>query len=89
MVKLVEIKTAESAGFCFGVERAVNRVYEEIKGEAAVYTYGPIIHNDEVVRSLKEQGVTVINDVEHILRGYENIIQKLTNVGASIYLEEK
>ena len=66
MVKLVEIKTAESAGFCFGVERAVNRVYEEIKGEAAVYTYGPIIHNDEVVRSLKEQGVTVINDVDDL-----------------------
>lgn len=66
MVTLVEIKTAESAGFCFGVERAVNRVYEEIKGEAAVYTYGPIIHNDEVVRSLKEQGVAVINDVDDL-----------------------
>ena len=42
-----------------------------------------------VLAALSASGKTVINDVEHILRGYENIIQKLTNVGASIYLEEK
>lgn len=60
----MEIRTAESAGFCFGVERAVNQVYEEIKGNDAVYTYGPIIHNNEVVQDLNRNGVTVIDDIE-------------------------
>lgn len=64
MVTFVEIRTAKSAGFCFGVERAVNRVYEVIKGKDSVYTYGPIIHNDEVVRDLSAHGVTVIHDIE-------------------------
>lgn len=60
----MEIRTAESAGFCFGVERAVNRVYEEIKGNDEVYTYGPIIHNNEVVQDLNENGVTVLDDIK-------------------------
>jgi len=42
-----------------------------------------------VLAGLVATGTTVITDVEHILRGYENIIQKLKSVGASIYLEEK
>ena len=46
----MNITLAKSAGFCFGVKRAVNMVYEEIdKKSASIYTYGPIIHNDEVV----------------------------------------
>ena len=42
---------AKSAGFCFGVKRAVDKVYEEAeKNQVPVYTYGPIIHNEEVVQ---------------------------------------
>ena len=61
----MEATLAKSAGFCFGVERAVNKVYEQadIKKEP-VYTYGPIIHNEEVVRDLEEKGVRVISSVE-------------------------
>lgn len=66
MVTPVIIKTAESAGFCFGVERAVSLVYEEAKDNKKVYTYGPIIHNEEVVRDLEEKGVKVINNVEEL-----------------------
>ncbi len=66
MVTFVKIRTAKSAGFCFGVERAVNRVYEEIKSEDTVYTYGPIIHNEEVVRDLSAHGVTVIHDLDKL-----------------------
>ena len=58
----MKVITAKTAGFCFGVERAVNTVYEQIeahKGEA-IYTYGPIIHNDEVIKDLEKKGVTVL-----------------------------
>lgn len=58
----MELILAKSAGFCFGVERAVNKVYEQadIKKEP-VYTYGPIIHNEEVVKDLEKKGVHVIS----------------------------
>ena len=46
----MNVKVAETAGFCFGVQRAVDRVYELIGSDAApIYTLGPIIHNEEVV----------------------------------------
>ena len=63
----MNIILAKSAGFCFGVKRAVNIVYEEIdKAEAPIYTYGPIIHNDEVVKDFKAKGVIVIRDLEEL-----------------------
>ncbi|MDO4960754.1 MAG: 4-hydroxy-3-methylbut-2-enyl diphosphate reductase [Eubacteriales bacterium] len=59
----MNVKLAESAGFCYGVERAVNAVCAEIaKGSAGIYTYGPIVHNDAVVRSLADKGVKVIKN---------------------------
>ena len=53
---------AKSAGFCFGVKRAVETVYEQVKKEKKkqIYTYGPIIHNEEVVKDLQKQGVKVL-----------------------------
>ncbi|WP_092476995.1 4-hydroxy-3-methylbut-2-enyl diphosphate reductase [[Clostridium] polysaccharolyticum] len=81
----MEIRTAKSAGFCFGVERAVNRVYEEIKGENAVYTYGPIIHNEEVVRDLKEHGVNVIQNVDDFTEGMPGtVIIRSHGIGKSV-----
>ena len=60
----MKVITANSAGFCFGVKRAVDSVYEELqKGVKPIYTYGPIIHNEQVVSDLEEKGVIVINDV--------------------------
>ncbi len=58
----MEIITAESAGFCFGVERAVNTVYSEIEKGGRIYTLGPIIHNSEVVSDLEKRGVVVLDD---------------------------
>ena len=48
----MEVLLAKSAGFCFGVKRAVEKVYEQIQKEQKIYTYGPIIHNEEVVKDL-------------------------------------
>ena len=58
---------AETAGFCFGVRRAVDTVYKEIeKGTEQVYTYGPIIHNELVVNDFARKGVRVIENEEEL-----------------------
>ncbi len=62
----MKITTAKSAGFCFGVKRAVELVYKAIENGEKVYTYGPIIHNDEVVADLSEKGVVVIHSPEEL-----------------------
>lgn len=62
----MKITTAKNAGFCFGVQRAVDIVYKEIENGGNVYTYGPIIHNEEVVEELKQMGVRVINSLEEL-----------------------
>ena len=61
----MEVILAKTAGFCFGVKRAVDTVYKEA-GKKNVYTYGPIIHNSEVVNDLKKKGVKVINSREEL-----------------------
>ncbi|MCX8026315.1 MAG: 4-hydroxy-3-methylbut-2-enyl diphosphate reductase [Thermodesulfovibrionales bacterium] len=53
----VEIIVAKRAGFCFGVKRAVDIAFEYSKRENNVFTYGPIIHNPQVVEKLKKVGV--------------------------------
>ena len=56
----MEVRLAKTAGFCFGVKRAVDMVYEQSDKDNKVYTYGPIIHNDEVVKELSNRGVEII-----------------------------
>ena len=60
----MEVILAESAGFCFGVKRAVDKVYEQIETGKKIYTYGPIIHNEFVVQDLEKKGVEVIESEE-------------------------
>ena len=60
-----EVILAKTAGFCFGVKRAVDTVYEQAEQKAMpIYTYGPIIHNEEVVRDLEEKGVRVLDSLD-------------------------
>ena len=56
----MEVILAKSSGFCFGVKRAVDKVYEQTEQGKKIYTYGPIIHNEEVVKDLEEKGVKVL-----------------------------
>ena len=68
----MKVKVAETAGFCFGVKRAVDKVYQLIEdGVSPIYTLGPIIHNEEVVSDLESRGVRVIEveDLDHIKSG--------------------
>ena len=71
----MEVRLADCAGFCFGVKRAVDTVYEQLKNGKTIYTYGPIVHNEEVVRELSEKGVRVLENKEELkhLKAGENI----------------
>ena len=64
------VRVAKSAGFCFGVKRAVDMVYAQLETNDGIkdpiYTYGPIIHNEEVVKDLEKKGVFVINTMEEL-----------------------
>ncbi len=63
----MKVIVAKTAGFCFGVKRAVDQVYRQIEeGVKPIYTYGPIIHNEEVVRELADRGVRIIGDEEQL-----------------------
>lgn len=60
----MEVTVAKSAGFCFGVRRAVETVEEELCKGKKVWTYGPIIHNEEVVSSLEQKGACIYDPQE-------------------------
>ncbi len=83
------VTVAKSAGFCFGVKRAVDMVYQQIaEKDGKIYTYGPIIHNEEVVKDLREKGVLVIeeNEMEN-LNQFDNgtVIIRSHGVAKDIY----
>ena len=65
----MKITLAETAGFCFGVKRAVDTVYELINEGQKVCTLGPIIHNPQLVSDLESKGVRVIEDVSEAKYG--------------------
>ncbi|MBP5385212.1 MAG: 4-hydroxy-3-methylbut-2-enyl diphosphate reductase [Lachnospiraceae bacterium] len=63
---MAEVILAKTAGFCFGVKRAVDMVYEQIASGDQIYTYGPIIHNEQVVNDLYSKGVRVIESEDEL-----------------------
>ena len=83
----MKVIVAKTAGFCFGVKRAVEQVYEQIeKAEKPVYTYGPIIHNEFVVKDLEEKGVRVLNTEEELAALTDGIVViRSHGVGKHIY----
>ena len=84
----MEVSVAKSAGFCFGVKRAVEMVFNEIGASDNIYTYGPIIHNEEVVKDLESKGVRVIEEgsrLDKVEKG--TVIIRSHGVGKSTYDE--
>ena len=72
----MQIKVAKTAGFCFGVKRAVETVYEQAETNQGkkIYTYGPIIHNEIVVNDLRQKGVEVIESEEELASLKDGIV---------------
>ena len=83
----MQVTVAKSAGFCFGVQRAVDTVYEQVeKGIRPIYTYGPIIHNEVVVQDLEERGVQVLEGKEDLGQLTDGtVIIRSHGVGKEIY----
>ena len=81
-----KITLAKSAGFCFGVDRAVKLVYKELDKGGKVCTLGPIIHNQNVVDDLKRKGVRIIEKIDE-LEPDERVVIRSHGVGRNIYDE--
>lgn len=82
----MKVKVAETAGFCFGVQRAVDRVYDLIGSDAApIYTLGPIIHNEEVVSDLEKKGVAVISEEDLATLKDGTVVIRSHGVGRKVY----
>ncbi|MGI5988732.1 MAG: 4-hydroxy-3-methylbut-2-enyl diphosphate reductase [Lachnospiraceae bacterium] len=65
---------AKTAGFCFGVQRAVTTVYDETKKTGPLYTYGEIIHNETVVSDLEKHGVKVLESEEDVKKAEKGTV---------------
>ena len=63
---MTKIKLAKTAGFCFGVNRAVDMLYDMVRSGQKVCTLGPIIHNPQVIEDLKSKGVRIISDPDEV-----------------------
>mgnify|MGYP005874222737 CR=1 FL=1 len=83
----MEIILAKSAGFCFGVKRAIECAYNNITGSGKIYTYGPLIHNKFVISDLEEKGVSVIDNFDDIADENATVIIRSHGVPKAIYSE--
>ena len=61
-----KVKLAKTAGFCFGVDRAVNMVWELVEQGKKVATLGPIIHNPQLVEQLSQRGVRIVESPKEV-----------------------
>ena len=70
----MKVIVAESAGFCFGIERALKTVYEQLGRGKTVYTFGPITHNETVCDELAQKGVRIISGEDELDKIENSII---------------
>lgn len=81
----MEIIISKLAGFCFGVNKAIDTVFSLINDQTkSIYTYGPLIHNEQVIEKLKASGVEAIDDITRLNSG-DNIVIRAHGVSPDIY----
>ena len=81
---MTEITLAKTAGFCFGVNRAVDIVWKIVNNNEKVCTLGPIIHNAQMVGELTEKGVRIVNSPDEVELG-ETVVIRSHGVGQNVY----
>ena len=84
----MKITKAETAGFCFGVNRAVNMVYELLDEGEKVCTLGPIIHNPQLVEELASKGVRIVESPEEA-KNDETLVIRSHGVERLVYEKAK
>ena len=82
----MKITLAKTAGFCFGVNRAVQMVYDLVDSGEKVCTLGPIIHNSQMVEELTNKGVRVVNSPDEA-KSDETLVIRSHGVGKAVYEE--
>ncbi|SDK48608.1 4-hydroxy-3-methylbut-2-enyl diphosphate reductase [Natronincola ferrireducens] len=84
----MKVILADYSGFCFGVEKAINTTFGELEKKQKdqnIYSLGPLIHNNQVVKNLEEKGIEVIENIEDLSEG--SIIIRSHGVSEKIYEE--
>ena len=71
----MEIRVAKTAGFCFGVKRAVDLTYGLLNEGCKVATLGPLIHNPQAVEDMQKKGALVADAIADVPAGYEAVIR--------------
>lgn len=82
----MKVILADYSGFCFGVEKAITKTFEELNNNnknEAICSLGPLIHNEQVVEELQNKGIKVINDIQDISEG--SLIIRSHGVSQDIY----
>ncbi|WP_306530869.1 bifunctional 4-hydroxy-3-methylbut-2-enyl diphosphate reductase/30S ribosomal protein S1 [Anaerotignum lactatifermentans] len=79
------IRVAESAGFCFGVKRAIEMAYEAIGVEPKLYSYGQLIHNKTVTDDLASKGLEIVENLDGLTEG--TLLIRSHGVGKALYDE--
>ncbi|CDC30076.1 4-hydroxy-3-methylbut-2-enyl diphosphate reductase [Firmicutes bacterium CAG:466] len=79
------IRVAESAGFCFGVKRAIEMAYEAIGVEPKLYSYGQLIHNRTVTDDLASKGLEIVENLDGLTEG--TLLIRSHGVGKALYDE--
>lgn len=74
------ITVAKTAGFCFGVNRAVDLVYHLVEEVTSVKTLGPIIHNPQLVDDLSQKGVSILDSPQQARSGDTVVILSLIHI---------
>lgn len=87
-VEVLKITLAKTAGFCFGVDRAVNMVYELLDSGHRVCTLGPIIHNPQLVAELEGRGVRIVSSPDEVGEG-ETLVIRSHGVDRATYERAK
>lgn len=82
----MEIRLAKTAGFCFGVNRAVELTYGLLAEGHKVATLGPLIHNPQAVEDMRRKGAQVVDTVQDVPAGCEVVIRS-HGVPRSVYDE--
>jgi 4-hydroxy-3-methylbut-2-enyl diphosphate reductase len=82
----MKIIVAKKAGFCFGVKRAIDITFDLAKGsKKGIFTYGPLIHNPQVVEELKQKGISTTDDLYS--RNIKTLIIRTHGVSPGVYTE--
>lgn len=83
---MAKLTVSRSAGFCFGVDRAVQMVYQALEEGKQVATLGPIIHNTDAVNDMIARGARIIHEVSELRPG-EHVVIRSHGVGRKVYEE--